>query len=591
MSGLIPQDFIIELLSRVDIADVIQLRIPLKKKGSEYAACCPFHGEKTPSFYVTPAKQFYHCFGCGAHGTAISFLMEYENLSFPEAIELLAQTVGMEVPRSASAPRKIYDHSGISLLTEAANIYYRSLQQLPADHDIKQYIQNRGLNPEIIETYQIGYAGNSIADIKTPLSCDDAALVKSGLLSEGDNGLYARFRDRIMFPIRNRKGEVIGFGGRALGDAKPKYLNSAETDFFHKGEELYGLYEARKSTPRLEQLIVVEGYMDVVALAQYGITNAVATLGTATTTDHAQLLARIVRNICFCFDGDEAGRKAAWKAADNMLPALRDGLMVSFLFLPDGEDPDSMVRKEGKEAFQKRITDSLGIPDFIIQHLSEQHNINNIGGRANFLSDIIPLFVKIPSGTHSATLLPEIATITRQHESKIIEASRNFLREHPNHFSNSDTPRTTRAPNGGISAPDVAKTPLRRAIALLLCAPQLHQNERVQRARAKLPRPSNNTHFELLHHLLEILDNNPTSNTAMIIAQVENPRMQQALGKLATWRPIIDDELLADDLIDALTTLSRTYNPQKAIFEKLQSGELLTEEEQRLLQKSPKPAS
>lgn len=584
MSGLIPQDFITALLERIDIVEIIELKIPLKKKGKEYMACCPFHGEKTPSFSVSQSKQFYHCFGCGVHGTAINFLMEYENLSFPEAIEYLADIAGMEVPRSASAPQKKTDHSAIALLGQSATYFAQALQRLPENHPAKQYLATRNLTPEVIGQYQIGYAENNIQNLQAQLACDDQSLVKTGLLSEGDYGHYPRFRDRIMFPIRNRKGDVVGFGGRAIGDAQPKYLNSAELDFFHKGEQLYGFYEARKSTPRLSQLIVVEGYMDVVALAQFGITYAVATLGTATTPEHASILTRTVRRITYCFDGDDAGRKAAWKALENTLPALRDGISVGFLFLPDGEDPDSLIRQIGRAAFETLIDEADRLPDFMIRELANAHDIKTIDGRANYLSEAIPLLARLPDGTHLNTLIPEIANITRQFEDKIWRLIQEHRHAHPNPQAQS-TNQTTR--QSAISSNEVAKTPLRRAIALLLCSPHLLKDTRVEQARARLPKPQGDQYFELLHHLLEILDNNPNSNTAMILAQVENPRMQQALSRLATWRPIINDDLLVDDLVDALQKLSRNHNPQKAILEKLKKGETLTQWEQAMLKKQP----
>lgn len=587
MAGLIPQDFIAELLSKVDIVDTIALRIELKKKGSEYAACCPFHNEKTPSFYVSPSKQFYHCFGCGAHGTAISFLMEYDNLNFPEAVEQLADSVGLTVPRSASAPRKIYDHSTVGILNETAAIYAATFRQLPADHPVKLYVQSRGLSETIIEQYQIGYAPASIKTVQQTLNCDNSVLLNAGLLSESETGIYARFRDRVMFPIRNRRGDVIGFGGRGLGDAKPKYLNSSESDIFEKGRELYGLFEARKSSPRLAELIVVEGYMDVVALAQFGLTNAVATLGTATTEHHAALLARSVRRITFCFDGDQAGRKAGWKALEHMSEAMRDGLSVRFLFLPEGEDPDSLVRQEGVTAFRERMESGITLAEFLVKRLRSANDLDTIDGRANALTQAIPLLAKFPAGTHLDSLVPEVADLTRQHEPTIWQKLTTHRQQQFRHQDNADAATFHRPAAPQESNVNVAKTPLRRAIALLLCAPQLHQDRRVQMARARLPKPQQDESFALLHHVLEILDNAPSSTTAMIIAQVENPRMQQALSKLATWRPIINDALLTDDLVDALHQLTHRYDPRKALLEKLQRGETLTDAEQATIQRSP----
>jgi DNA primase len=353
MPGRIPQHFITELVARTDIVEVIGRRVPLRKAGHEFSACCPFHDEKTPSFTVSPAKQFYHCFGCGAHGTAISFLMERDGMSFVEAVEDLAALAGMTVPRDADPVHPVTDLYDV--MQRAADIYRRELKK---SESAQAYVRERGLDDAIVADFGIGFAPDAWDTIRDSLGADRAALqhlLQAGLVAEraADDGRqrqYDRFRNRLMFPIRDARGRVIAFGGRVLGKAgehEPKYLNSPETPLFHKGRELYGVYELRKALRDVSRVLVVEGYMDVVALAQHGIRYACATLGTATTTEHLKRLSRLGAEVVFCFDGDRAGRAAAWRALENALPALQGGQQLRFLFLPDGHDPDSLVRAEG----------------------------------------------------------------------------------------------------------------------------------------------------------------------------------------------------------------------------------------------------
>ncbi len=346
---MIPRDFIDTLLARVDIVDVIDRRVPLKKAGQNYQACCPFHSEKSPSFTVSPTKQFYHCFGCGAHGTALGFLMEYEHMSFPDAVAALAQDAGLAVPESAQGPERPKPPPALwDALEQAARFYKQKLRDTPRAID---YLKRRGLTGAIAARYGIGYAPDGSPLKQACANYADDTLVTSGLVIENEGRRYDRFRDRIMFPIRNIKGQIIGFGGRVLDQGEPKYLNSPETPLFHKGSEIYGLYEARAAIKSAGRAIVVEGYMDVVALAQHGVEFAVATLGTATTPIHARTLLRHTDQLIYAFDGDNAGRKAAWRALENTLEALQDGKEVRFLFLPEGEDPDSYIRTHGQAAF------------------------------------------------------------------------------------------------------------------------------------------------------------------------------------------------------------------------------------------------
>jgi DNA primase len=406
---MIPRDFIDTLLARVDVVDVIDRRVPLKKAGQNYQACCPFHSEKTPSFTVSPTKQFYHCFGCGAHGTALGFLMEYEHMSFPDAVAALAQDVGLPVPDSGEPDRPKPPPALWDALERAAQFYKRQLKQTPRAID---YLKRRGLTGAIAARYGIGYApdGSPLKQVFSDYTAD--ALAASGLVIDGERGRYDRFRDRIMFPIRNIKGQIVGFGGRILDQGEPKYLNSPETPLFHKGSELYGLFEARAAIKAAGRAIVVEGYMDVVALAQHGVEFAVAALGTATTPVHARTLLRHTDRLIFAFDGDNAGRKAAWRALENSLEALQDGKEVSFLFLPEGEDPDSYIRTHGQADFLKLLdTDTLPLSAFLVRELSRDRNLGSQEGRATLLKEAKPLLAKIGAPLLASLVQRQIAEL------------------------------------------------------------------------------------------------------------------------------------------------------------------------------------
>lgn len=419
MAGLIPNDFIDSLLDRTDIIDVIGTRIDLKKKGKDHWACCPFHNENSPSFSVNASKQFYYCFGCGASGTAVKFLQEYENLSFVEAIEELARTAGVDVPREEvsekTKQRQKQRKTLHDLMGSCADYFAHQLYQHPNAAEAQQYVLNRGLTEDIVQTYQIGFApagwDNLIQHFRNEST--NRALLTTGMLTQNDQGrIYDRFRHRLMFPIRDAKGRVIAFGGRVMTpDEKPKYLNSPETPIFHKGQELYGLYEARKSLKNFDNIIIVEGYMDVVALAQHGVKNAVATLGTATSETHVQRLFKLTPEIVFCFDGDEAGRRAAVRALSNTLGTLQDGLQAKFLFLPDGEDPDSLVRTEGFDGFMHRVKQAQSLPDFLFQHLQSQADISRLDGKAKFASIAQGWIDKVPEGFIKQLLLGQLSSI------------------------------------------------------------------------------------------------------------------------------------------------------------------------------------
>ncbi len=409
---MIPRDFIDTVLARVDIVDVIDRRVPLKKAGQNYQACCPFHNEKTPSFTVSPTKQFYHCFGCGAHGTALGFLMEYEHMGFPDAVAALAQDVGLTVPESAGEPERPKPPPALwDALDQAAQFYRQQLKQSPRAID---YLRQRGLTGQIAARYGIGYApdGSPLKQVFRDYMAD--ALAASGLVIDGERGRYDRFRDRIMFPIRSAKGQIVGFGGRVLGAGEPKYLNSPETPLFHKGAEVYGLFEARAAIKAAGRVIVVEGYMDVVALAQHGVEFAVATLGTATTPVHARTLLRYSDRLIYAFDGDAAGRKAAWRALENTLEALQDGKEVSFLFLPQGEDPDSYIRRHGREAFLHLLdSDTVPLSAFLVRELARDRRLDTEEGQAALLKEARPLLAKIAAPLFAGLVQRNLAELAR----------------------------------------------------------------------------------------------------------------------------------------------------------------------------------
>ncbi|HEX4781852.1 MAG TPA: DNA primase [Usitatibacter sp.] len=416
---MIPQEFIQSLLGRVDIVDVVDRHVKLKKTGANFSACCPFHNEKTPSFTVSPSKQFYHCFGCGVHGNAIGFLMEYSGLAYPEAIRALAETVGMPVPETRGNFRAgAAEAPGLAARMMDALTYYRA--ELKKSKTAIDYLKRRGLSGEIAARYGLGYAPDGWQNLEAVFTdYATAALKDTGLVidTEAEEGKksrrYDRFRDRVMFPILDARGNVIGFGGRVIGQGEPKYLNSPETPLFEKGRELYGLYQARRAIREASQVLVVEGYMDVVALAQHGVENAVATLGTSTTPMHVAKLLKMADNVVFCFDGDAAGRKAAWRALEISLPELADGKVVSFLFLPPEDDPDTYVRRLGKEGFLAALSQAKPLSQFLFAELVSQVDMATDEGRASFVAHAKPLIAQVQAPALGAMLRRRLAELAR----------------------------------------------------------------------------------------------------------------------------------------------------------------------------------
>lgn len=649
MAGRIPRDFIDNLLARVDVVDVVNTRVPLKKKGREYMACCPFHNEKTPSFTVSPTKQFYHCFGCGAHGSAVSFLMEYEHLSFVEAIESLAHSLGIDVPHEAQTPQQVRKQKvarGLYELMEEAGQYFT--RQLQHHAPARQYIKQREIDQNTAQRFGLGYSSDAWDALTQQFgrSYGEQKLLASGLQIKNDAGrVYDRFRDRLMFPIRDRKGRVIGFGGRVLGEGTPKYLNSPETDIFHKGYELYGLYEARQHTRQLERLVVVEGYMDVIALAQFGVTYAVATLGTAITGGdvddgskddaqpevihnsgfinadvdqkredltqrHIQQLFSTVSEVVFCFDGDRAGKQAAWRALENAMPELNDGREIRFLFLPAGEDPDSQVRKIGKDAFEQSLRDdSLTLSDYLLVALKAQFNTASREGRSRLVDHAMGLLAVMPETLLKAQIINELATIAgvqpemirRSGAAKAVPQAlpkttqpanadhgvgygagadagyetsyeTNYDADYDAQYGQAEyaDPAEPGRRRSRLNDQEVSRTPVRYAITLLLNYPQLVEfaDNPEQLVKSDLPG------MNLLVAMVETAEENPNIHSAGMLEHFRGTQHEKVLLKLAKWQPQdADVQILQREVQDCFRQIRRKAQTMEteALLHRLQS--------------------
>jgi DNA primase len=519
----IPEQFIDELVSRTDIAEIIDHRVPLQRAGSEFRACCPFHTEKTPSFYVSPAKQFYHCFGCGAHGTAIGFLMNYDNMAFLDAVDVLASQAGMVVPKDAQPDDKTrLRQAELSDLVEQANRWFQlQLKQHPDAQQASDYLKARGLDGQTAAQFGIGFAPPGWDNLIKVLGKDASRLellAEAGLVIKKDEGgYYDRFRARVMFPIEDSRGKLVGFGGRVIGQGEPKYLNSPETPLFHKGAELYGLYRARREMGKLDEGIVVEGYMDVVGLAQHGVGHSVATLGTATTPIHMQRLFRAASKVVFCFDGDRAGRKAAWRAMGIALPFMEDGRQIRFLMMPEGEDPDSLIRKRGLDGFTQCLDEALSLDSFLFDNLTRSLDMSQMDQRAKLASLARPLLLKLPVGNYKSMMyahLGELVGISQQQE---MESS------HPPPKKPMAEITTPQAPVHAI------QPPLRDSISLLLQYPDL-----IEVANEFELNPGEDLWVEALDNVIGLINVNPDSNTARLIERLRYHAQYSTLSRLAS---------------------------------------------------------
>jgi len=568
MGGYIPEQFIDQLLSRIDIVDIVDARVPLKKSGQDYSACCPFHNEKTPSFTVSQKKQFYHCFGCGAHGSAIGFLMEHDGYSFPEAIEELAEQAGLEIPREQSANySQANDADLYELLAQSSQWYQQQLRSHAQKHKALDYLKQRGLTGEIAASFAIGYAPPGWNNLLNSVGADKIPLLRrAGLISEPDSDKrYDRFRERIMFPIRDRRGRTIGFGGRILDDGSPKYLNSPETEVFHKGRELYGLYEARKANRKLAHLLVVEGYMDVVALAQFGISCSVATLGTATTEAQLELMFRSAAKVIFCFDGDQAGQKAAWKALQTALPLLREGRQVSFLILPQGEDPDTLVRRIGAEDFNTQLHQATPLSQFFFQQLQQQSGVDSAEARAHLAELARPLITQIPADMLQQTLWAELSQLTG--------IKTDLLMLQP-------VAKQPRQRSGPSQQSRLRRSALRTAVTLLLQHPQAAQTLRGEHVWPQLQMPG----LEILSQLLEILRITPNLTTGALIEHWRDQPEYSFLSQLASDSLDVPDSGVQAELNGALQRLNQEQQQREVadLIERSKNGSLDTEQKERL---------
>jgi len=569
---LIPESFIQELLNRVDIVDVIDKSTPLKKAGANYSACCPFHNEKSPSFTVSPTKQFYHCFGCGAHGTAVGFLMEYQGLSFVEAINELARMVGMVVPQEARDTSKPAQKEVLGLqesLQQAAQYYKAELKKSPR---AIEYLKGRGLSGQVAAKFQVGYAPAGWQNLQTVFpNYDGEALKLAGLVVENEQGRrYDRFRDRIMFPIHDSKGQVIGFGGRVINpEDTPKYYNSPETPLFQKGHELYGLFLARRAIRDAGRALVVEGYMDVVALAQYGIEYAVAALGTATTPFHITKLMRQTDEVVFCFDGDNAGRTAAWRAAMNALPALTDGLKLSFLFLPKEHDPDSYVREFGKEKFEAEIKTAMPLSQYILKHLSENNPLQSQEDKVRFLNEAEPIMQQINAPRSAMYLRKKVAELAQ--------------------LSIDEVQSLLKLPNLN-KAPVQARPKLTRTTNSLhhhFCLTMIMQPALVDKSDLLWLVGSSDDEI-LLRQTIETCLVHPHSKPVVIVRELESKVDAKIIVELKRELNVLDETLdLAEDLAGARQQLKQLYlqKNESALLAKVSEKPLsaLTDDERNLL--------
>ncbi len=579
MAGRIPRQFIDDLLARADIVELVDGRVPLKKAGKNYQACCPFHNEKSPSFTVSQDKQFYHCFGCGEHGNAISFLMEFDRLDFVDAIEELASHCGVEVVREENnaspavqrQQQQIYQQKqdDYELMTQISRFYQQQLKTATDKETAINYLKGRGLSGEVVKRFGIGYisdAWDGMMKVFSPQGKANQQLVDLGMAIQGDkNRPYDRFRGRIMFPIRDKRGRVIGFGGRVLGDEKPKYLNSPETRVYHKGQELYGLYEAKQANKNLKRLVVVEGYMDVVALAQHGVDYAVASLGTSTTSEQLQTLFRTVKEVICCYDGDRAGRDAAWRAMENALPLIRDGFSLKFVFVPDGEDPDSLIREKGQQVFENILGEAMPLSKFLFEHLMSQVDMNSLEGRSALVESFQPYLAKLPDSVLKDAIINDIAN-------NFGTGSEQFLAKIN---KNINTKAKIKKPKSSTKI-----TPVRLAIALLVEHPHIV----TELGDISVLEPLKVPGVDLLSQLLQLCQQNPEIKTAQLLEYFRDTEQGKQLAKLMCWQHHVEADAAADVFLDSIEKLLNDFVEKRAEFllQKARVKQITPQERQEL---------
>jgi DNA primase len=557
----LPDAFIDDLLARTDLVEIIGSRVPLKRQGREYSARCPFHDERSPSFTVSPIKQFYHCFGCGAHGTAISFLMNYDRLEFLDAVEELAKRAGIEIPKDTQVRSEDSESRDVYAALEASAKFFQN--QLAQSPKALAYLDKRGVDADNRTRFGIGYAPEGFNGLKDALGNDERRarlLDKAGMLSKSDSGrVYDKFRDRVMFPIHDRRGRVIAFGGRVLAkDDGPKYLNSPETALFHKGRELYGLWQVRQAHAKIPRLVVVEGYMDVVALFQYGVTQAVATLGTATTPDHAELLFRNAADVYFCFDGDKAGRGAAWKAVESILPRMRDGRQAFFLFLPEGEDPDTIVRSEGAAGFDARLAAATSLSEFFFNEQAKDVNLASLEGKARLAERAKPYLANIPDGAFRDLMQQRLTELTG------VGVRAQAPAPAPLHKQSRGTP----APKQSL---------VRAAITFLVQQPSLAQSIEPPYLFGILRQPG----IPLLVELIALVRDRPDIGTGGLLELFAEREEGASLQKLAMQSLPGDEAAWRTEFLDALAQLDKQTRQQR-VEELQQKGALNDAEKQEM---------
>jgi len=579
MAGRISRQYIDDLLARADIVELVNSRVTLKKAGKNYQACCPFHNEKSPSFTVSQDKQFYHCFGCGEHGNAISFLMEFDRLDFVDAIEELSSHCGMEVvreennasPAEQRRQQKIYQQKqgDYELMAQVSRFFQQQLKVASDKSKAIDYLKGRGLTGEIVKRFGIGYISDAWDGMMKVFSANGQAnqqLVDLGMAIQGDkNRPYDRFRGRIMFPIRDKRGRVIGFGGRVFGDEKPKYLNSPETRIYHKGQELYGLYEAKQANKNLERLVVVEGYMDVVALAQHGVDYAVASLGTSTTAEQLQTLFRTVKEVICCYDGDKAGRDAAWRAMENALPMIRDGFSLKFVFVPDGEDPDSLIRSQGQPAFEKILDQAMPLSQFLFSKFLEDNPVNSMEEKVALIDKLQPYLQKLPDSILKNAIIDEMAANFGgvNSEKRLLELQ-----------------KMNASPLKKMARKTTKVTPVRLAIALLVEHPHIVNSLDNIAVLQSIEVPG----VALLNQLLSLCQQNPQIKTPQLLEYFRDTAQGSQLAKLMCWQHHIEADTAEDVFLDSIEKLLNDFVEQRAeiLLQKARTGQMSQQEKQEL---------